>query len=91
VASSIERGWANVQLIAKGSSAHLRRGGLAHLLAEAVADVHAEEAGERIQVAPPRDVLEIAAVAANDHLQLARVGVAAHPLKWSHRWSSAAR
>ena len=32
--------------------AHLRRGGLAHLLAEAVADVHAEEARERIEIAP---------------------------------------
>jgi hypothetical protein len=48
--------------------AHLRRRRLAHLLAEAVADVHAEETRKRVEVAPPGRILEIAAVAADDHL-----------------------
>ena len=58
--------------------AHLRRGRLAHLLAEAVADVHAEEAGERVEIAAPRRVLEVAAVAADDHLELLARLVAPH-------------
>ena len=57
--------------------AHLRRGRLADLLAEAVADVDAEQAGERVEVALAVHVLEVAAVAADDHRHVA-VGVAAH-------------
>jgi RNA polymerase sigma factor (sigma-70 family) len=47
--------------------AHLRRGRLAHLLPEAVADVDGEEAGERVEVAFASAVLEVAAVAPDDH------------------------
>jgi hypothetical protein len=62
----------------EGQLAHLRRRGLAHLGAEAVADVHAEEAGEGVQIAPAGAVLEIAAVAPDDHLELVAAPVAAH-------------
>ncbi len=58
--------------------AHLRRGRLAHLGAVAVADVHAEEPGEGVEVALAVRVLEVAAVAPDDHLELLRVGIAAH-------------
>jgi len=58
--------------------AHLSRGRLAHLLAESVADVHAEEAGERVEVAPAGGVLEVAAVAAHDDLQRLAVAIAPH-------------
>ena len=60
-----------------GQLAHLRGGRLAHLLTEAVADVDGEEAGQRVEVPAPVDVLEVAAVAADDDRQLAVV-VAAH-------------
>ena len=58
--------------------AHLGRGRLAHLLAEAVADVHAEEARQRVEIAPPGGVLDVAAVAANDDLELLARAVAPH-------------
>jgi hypothetical protein len=56
--------------------AHLRRRGLTHLGAEAVAGVAAEEAGESIEVALAVRVLEVATLAADDHLQPSRVEVA---------------
>ena len=46
---------------------HLRRGRLAHLLAEAVADLDAEEPGERVEIPLAVKILEIAAVPAHDH------------------------
>ena len=46
--------------------AHLLERRLADLVAERVADVDGEEAGERVDVAPPVRVLEVAAVAAHD-------------------------
>ena len=55
----------------EGQLAHLLERGLAHLLAEAVADVHREEAGERVEVALAVRVLEVAAVAADDDRHLA--------------------
>ena len=58
--------------------AHLRGGRLTHLLAEPVADVHAEQARERVEVAPARGVLEVAAVAADDDLQLVARAISAH-------------
>jgi glycerophosphoryl diester phosphodiesterase len=58
--------------------AHLRRGRLAHLVAEAVADVHAEEAGERVEVAPAGGVLEVAAVTAHDDLKRLAVAIPPH-------------
>ena len=61
----------------EGQLAHLLERRLADLLAEAVADVDREEAGERVQVALPVRVLEVAAVAADDDRHLVR-GVAAH-------------
>ena len=57
--------------------AHLRRGRLPDLLAESVPDVDGEEAGERVEVALAVDVLEVAAVTANDDRHLA-VRVAGH-------------
>src|SRR6185503_9193379 len=57
--------------------AHLLERRLPDLLAEAVADVHREETGERVEVALAVGVLEVAAVAAYDHRDLA-VAVAAH-------------
>jgi hypothetical protein len=57
--------------------AHLRRRGLPHLLAVRVADLHREEARERVEVALPVRVLEVAALAADDDRDLA-VAVAAH-------------
>ena len=51
----------------EGQLAHLRRGRLAHLLAEAVAGVHAEQPGQRVEVALAVRVLQVAAVAADDH------------------------
>jgi hypothetical protein len=47
--------------------AHLGRGRLAHLLPEAVARVDAEEPGERVEIAFASAVLEVAAVALDDH------------------------
>jgi hypothetical protein len=58
--------------------AHLGCGRLAHLLAEPIADVDAEEAGQRVGVATSGGVLEVAAVAADRHLELVRVSVVAH-------------
>jgi hypothetical protein len=58
--------------------AHLRGGGVAHLLAVAVADVHAEQPGERVEVAAALGVLQVAAVAAHDHLEIGGVLVGAH-------------
>ena len=58
--------------------AHLRRRRLAHLGPVPVADVHAEEPGQGVEVALAVRVLEVAAVAPHDHLELLRVGVAAH-------------
>ena len=55
--------------------AHLLERRLADLLAEPVAEVHREEAGERVEVAVALAVLEITAVAAHDDRRLA----AAHP------------
>ena len=55
--------------------AHLLERRLADLLAEAVAEVDREEAGERVEVAVALAVLEIAAVAAHDDRRL----VTAHP------------
>jgi hypothetical protein len=49
-----------------GQLAHLRGRGLADLVAVAVADLHGEEARERVEVAAAADVLEVAAVAAHD-------------------------
>jgi hypothetical protein len=57
--------------------AHLRRGRFAHLLAEPVAEIHAEEAGEGVEVAAAGDALEVAAVAAHHHLQVRGGRVAA--------------
>ena len=72
--------------------AHLRGGRLAHLGAVAVADVHAEQPGERVEVALAVRVLEVAAVAAA-RSPGARAGSAYPPIcvKWSQRWSSAVR
>jgi hypothetical protein len=50
----------------EGELAQLRRGRLADLVAEAVADVDGEETRERVEVALAVDVLEVAAVAAHD-------------------------
>ena len=61
----------------EGQLLHLLERRLPDLLAEAVADVDREEAGERVQVALPVRVLEVAAVAADDDRHLVR-GVAAH-------------
>src|SRR6266511_3266983 len=61
----------------EGELPHLGRGGIAHLLPEAVADVDREEACERVEVAIPLGVFEVAAVAPHDHRNL-RVAVARH-------------
>jgi hypothetical protein len=61
----------------EGQLAHLRRGGLSDLVAVAVADVDREEAGERIEVALAVDVLQVAAVPANDDRNV-RALVAGH-------------
>ena len=58
--------------------AHLRRRRLAHLLAEAVADVHAEEAGERVEIAPAGGVLDVAAVTPDDDLKLLARAIPPH-------------
>jgi hypothetical protein len=50
--------------------AHLRGGSLAHLLAEPVSGIHAEESRQRVQVALAVRVLEVAAVAADDDRHL---------------------
>ena len=50
--------------------AHLLERRLAHLLAVRVADLHREEAGERVEVALAVNVLQIAALAANDDRRL---------------------
>jgi hypothetical protein len=57
----------------EGQLAHLRRGGLPHLLAEAIAGVDAEEPCQRVQVAFAGRVLEVAAVALDDHGDVVRV------------------
>src|SRR5207302_5453877 len=46
--------------------AHLGERRLPHLLAERVADLDREQPRERVEIAPPLDVLEIAALAAHD-------------------------
>ena len=61
----------------EGQLAHLLERRLPDLLAEAVADVDREQAGERVEVALPVRVLEVAAVAADDDRHLG-VAVAAH-------------
>src|SRR5207302_5902683 len=50
----------------KGQLAHLLERGLTHLIAVGVADLNGEEAGERVEVAPPLAVLEVTPFAAND-------------------------
>ena len=58
----------------EGKLAQLRGGGLADLVAEAVADVDGEKARERVEIALAVDVLEVAAVPAHDDRDvLARV------------------
>ena len=61
----------------EGQLAHLLEGGLADLLAEAVAEVDGEETRERVEVAVALRVLEVAAVAADDDRHV-RLLVAAH-------------
>ena len=61
----------------EGELAHLLERGLPDLLAVRVADVHCEEARERVEVALAGRVLEIAALAADDHRHV-RLAVAAH-------------
>jgi hypothetical protein len=56
----------------EGQLAHLVERGLPDLIAEAVADVDGEEPGERVEIALPVNVLEVAAVAAHDDRWLAR-------------------
>jgi hypothetical protein len=68
----------------EGQLAHLRRRRLAHLLAEPVADLDGEEAGQRIEVALAVRVLQVAAVAAHDDRHLG-VAISAHRVKWSQR------
>ena len=60
-----------------GELAHLRGRDLADLLPVAVADVDAEEPAEPVQVALAVRVLEVTAVAADDHRKLA-LGVGPH-------------
>ena len=62
----------------KRQLAHLGGGRLAHLLSVAVADVHAEQPGEGVEVALAVHVYEVAAVAADDHLQIVAGSVVAH-------------
>ena len=57
----------------EGQLAHLRERRLADLLAERVAEVDREQAGERVEVALAVHVLEVAAVAADDDRHI-RVG-----------------
>src|SRR5947209_2568061 len=57
--------------------AHLRGGGLADLVAEAVADLHGEQARQGVEIALAVCVLEVAAVAAHDDRNVA-VRVRAH-------------
>ena len=58
--------------------AHLARRRLAHLGAVAVAGVDAEEAGERVEIATALLVLEIAALPADDYLELVGIEIP-HP------------
>ena len=66
VASSIAGGWATVQLVVKGRRRHLRGGGRRDLLAVRVAEVHAVEAGEPVDVATAVGVEDVAPLAAVD-------------------------
>src|SRR5581483_12190698 len=54
----------------EGQLAHLLERRLAHLLPERVADLYREEAGERVEVAIALEILEVAAVAADDDRRL---------------------
>ena len=56
----------------EGQLAHLLVRRLADLVSERVADVDREEPGERVEVAPPVRVLEVAAVAADDDRDVLR-------------------
>ena len=61
----------------EGQLAHLRRRGLADLLAVRVADLHREQARQRVEIALAVRVLEVAALTADDDRHLG-VAVAAH-------------
>src|SRR5204862_666463 len=61
----------------EGQLAHLRGSGLADLVAVRIADLHREEARQRVEVALPVGVLEVTAFAADDDRNLA-VEIAAH-------------
>ena len=63
----------------EGQLPHLLERRLADLLAEAVADVDGEEPRERVEVAPALDILEVAAVAANDDGRLVAQGREVEP------------
>ena len=58
--------------------AHLGRRRLADLLAVRVADLDREQARERVEVALPVDVLEVAALSAHDDRHVVAFGVRAH-------------
>src|SRR5262249_12321654 len=67
----LDRAWVGVRPVrVEGQLAHLLERRLADLLPEAVAEVDGEEAGERIEVSLPVDVLEVTAVAAHDDRRL---------------------
>ena len=59
----------------EGQLAHLLERRLADLLTEAIAEVDGEQARERVEVALPVGVLEVAAVAAHDDRRLVAVHV----------------